>query len=251
METDGCTYNCLKSFPEVFSGVILDRINTNSVVNEVLERLTQSIIQGNFKPGDKLPSEFELGEQLGVGRNSIREAIKMLSAMGVLTIRRGQGTFLADSISPAIFNPLIFALILEPKTSKHLYELRVMFESVVMLMAMKKMSDEDFTNIRSVIDAAKDLYDSGKGTIDDFVEIDIRFHKEILKYTHNPLIENIGLNIIALFPTYIKKSLMLEDGFITSIQNHYRILDVLVLKDTEKVIETVEKTLIKWPQWHD
>lgn len=220
--------------------------NKNTIVNEVLARLTQAIVKGQFKPGDQLPAEPELSLQLGVGRNSIREAVKMLSAMGILIIRRGQGTYLADSISPAIFNPLIISLILEPKASKHLYELRNMLESIVMLIAMGKMVEEDFCRIRCLIGETEALYNSGKGTIEEFVEFDIRFHMEILKCTRNPLIEHIGQTIIALFPEYIKKALMLTDGVGTSIKNHYWLLEVLALKDTEKVMETVEKTLAEW-----
>jgi GntR family transcriptional repressor for pyruvate dehydrogenase complex len=220
--------------------------NKGTIVNEVLARLTQAIVKGQFKPGDQLPAEPELSLQLGVGRNSIREAIKMLSAMGVLVIRRGQGTFLADSISPAIFNPLIISLILEPKASEHLCELRIMLESTIMLMAMKKMSEDDFCRIRCLLGETEALYNSGKGTIEDFVQFDIRFHIEILKCTHNPLIEHVGQTIIALFPEYIKKSLMLTDGVGASIKNHYHILEVLALKDTERVMETVEKTLAEW-----
>lgn len=66
-----------------------------------------------LSPGDKLLSEAQLCEKLGVEtRNSLREAIKMLNAIGVLETKRGQGTFLAKEISHDVFNPLIFKLIL-------------------------------------------------------------------------------------------------------------------------------------------
>ena len=87
---------------------------------------------------DKLLSEAQLCEKLGVGRNSLREAIKMLNAIGVLETKRGQGTFLAKEISHDVFNPLIFKLILEPKCAKDIYELRVLLETMVILMAIKK-----------------------------------------------------------------------------------------------------------------
>ena len=88
--------------------------NSDTLVNEIITQLSQAIIEGDFKPGDKLPSEAELCEQLGVGRNSLREAIRVLNAMGVVKTKRGQGTFLQDTISHEVFNPLIFRLILDP-----------------------------------------------------------------------------------------------------------------------------------------
>lgn len=115
--------------------VALTRIkNQESLVNEIIIQLSQAILEGDFKPGDKLLSEA----QLGVGRNSLREAIKMLNAIGVLETKRGQGTFLAKEISHDVFNPLIFKLILEPKCAKDIYELRVLLETMVILMAIKK-----------------------------------------------------------------------------------------------------------------
>ena len=70
--------------------------NSDTLVNEIITQLSQAIIDGDFKPGDKLPSEAELCEQLGVGRNSLREAIRVLNAMGVVKTKRGQGTFLQN-----------------------------------------------------------------------------------------------------------------------------------------------------------
>lgn len=99
--------------------VALTRIkNQESLVNEIIIQLSQAILEGDFKPRDKLLSEAQLCEKLGVGRNSLREAIKMLNAIGVLETKRGQGTFLAKEISHDVFNPLIFKLILEPKVQK-------------------------------------------------------------------------------------------------------------------------------------
>ena len=72
----------------------LERIgNSDTLVKEIIIQLSQAIIEGDFKPGDKLPSEAELCEHLGVGRNSLRESIRMLNAMGVVETKRGQGNF--------------------------------------------------------------------------------------------------------------------------------------------------------------
>ena len=101
----------------------MERISNESVVNEIIKRITDSLKNEDLKPGDKIPTEIELMETLGVGRNSVREAIKMLSAMGVLEVRRGSGTYVVTKVSSAILNPLVFNLIIEPKTNNDLYEL--------------------------------------------------------------------------------------------------------------------------------
>ena len=65
----------------------LKKINRSSVVQRVIDRLTEAIVSGELKPGDRIPTEMELAEQMGVARNSIREAVKILVYIGVLEIR--------------------------------------------------------------------------------------------------------------------------------------------------------------------
>jgi GntR family transcriptional repressor for pyruvate dehydrogenase complex len=64
----------------------------------ILNMITDNIISGTLKPGDKLPTEIELAESLGVGRNSVREAIKMVSSFGAIEVKMGSGTFIANSM---------------------------------------------------------------------------------------------------------------------------------------------------------
>ena len=75
------------------------KIKNKSVVQTVVDSITKAIITGDLKPGDKIPTEMELAESFGVGRNSIREAIKILVYYGVLEIRRAEGTFVCDGFN--------------------------------------------------------------------------------------------------------------------------------------------------------
>ncbi len=224
----------------------MDPINHQSVVNEVLKRITQFIISGELKPGDKLPTEVEFIEQLGVGRNSIREAIKMLYAMGVLEVKRGHGTFITTEVKPEIFNPLIFSLLIEPKTGDDLYELRSMFESMVMFLAIDKSSEEDIRKLELMMDETKRFYDTGQYEINDFVKKDVEFHLELLKLARNSLIERIGKTIVELFPKYLKMSLSQKNGIMRSIKNHYEIIDVIKHKKKYEVFNVIESTLAEW-----
>jgi GntR family transcriptional regulator, transcriptional repressor for pyruvate dehydrogenase complex len=221
-------------------------INNETVVNEVLKRISTSIIRGELKPGDKLPTEVELIEQFGVGRNSIREAIKMLTAMGVLEIKRGSGTFVATKVSSSMFNPLIFSMIIEPKSGQDLYELRMMFESMVLLIAMDKAEGQDVKAIEGLMEEVKAAFEGGTDNIEYFVESDIKFHNQLLKATHNPLIERIGTTINEIFPAYIRKSIMQRNGIERSIKNHSEILSIIKAKERARVFEIVEKTLEEW-----
>ena len=71
-------------------------INSKSMVQIVIDRITGAIIDGELKPGDQIPTEPELSSLFNVGRNTVREAIRILVAYGVLEIRRAEGTFICD-----------------------------------------------------------------------------------------------------------------------------------------------------------
>ena len=102
-----------------------------TVPSKIVDAIVDLIINKELQPGDKLPSENEWMEIFGVGRNSIREAIKMLSSLGIVEIRKGQGTFVAKKVSSNMFNPLLFAMVLDQPLSIHLVELRIMIEKGV------------------------------------------------------------------------------------------------------------------------
>nr|WP_302936904.1 FadR/GntR family transcriptional regulator [Megamonas funiformis] len=224
--------------------VALTRIkNQESLVNEIIIQLSQAILEGDFKPGDKLLSEAQLCEKLGVGRNSLREAIKMLNAIGVLETKRGQGTFLAKEISHDVFNPLIFKLILEPKSAKDIYELRILLETIIILMAIKKADDKDIESAKNVLLEVKKLLEQNSTDIDRFVKLDIKFHMVIAKSTHNYLVETILDTIMVIFEPFIKKVLSSENGIQISVINHENLIKIIEEKNSLEAMNVVIKSL--------
>ena len=85
----------------------------NTLSQLVLDSIQNSIRDGEFKPGELLPSEREMSERYGVGKSSIREAIKMLQVLGVVESAQGKGTYLKESIGPQILRPLLLDMMLQ------------------------------------------------------------------------------------------------------------------------------------------
>ena len=85
----------------------LKKVSSESVVQQVINALTDAMINRELRPGDKIPTEAEMAENMGVGRNSIREAIKILVYLGVLEIRRAEGTFVCEGFSESMIDPMI------------------------------------------------------------------------------------------------------------------------------------------------
>ena len=84
-----------------------ESVGGQSIVNKIVDNITNAIINGELNPGDKIPTEAELSESMGVGRNSVREAIKVLEAYGVVHIKRAEGTFVSQEYDSKMIYPVL------------------------------------------------------------------------------------------------------------------------------------------------
>ena len=114
-----------------------------SVVERVVDQITNAIINGELLPGDKLPTEPELCETFNVGRNSVREAIKILEAYGVVEIKRASGTYVRKEYNYKMLYPILYGIILQKDSKRQIVELRKVIDVGVLQEAMRKMEDED------------------------------------------------------------------------------------------------------------
>lgn len=171
----------------------LKKLSNESVVQWVINCLTDAMIHKELRPGDKIPTELELSETLGVGRNSIREAIKILVYLGVLEIRRAEGTFVCEGFSESMIDPMIYGIILDKADSyDNLMELREMMESGVVRLAMTKYTEEDMQNLEEKLALMKTEIGKGPQNTRATFEADNAFHDAVSSMGHNPLIDKIN-----------------------------------------------------------
>lgn len=178
-------------------------VGKDSVVSLVIDRIKDALLRKELKPGDCLPSETERTRNLGVSKSGVREAVKMLQAMGLVEVRRGQGTLIRQQPGPDGISPLLFQLIVENGYSADLVELRLMFEPAFSIMAMERASAEDRDRIRAAMERLESAVRSGSQAAED----DIAFHLAILQTTKNPLAVRIGETIFQLFTPSISISM--------------------------------------------
>ena len=107
-----------------------------SAVSQVFDNIINEIIEGQLRPGDRLPTESELSEKYHIGRNSVREAIKQLQAFGILYIRRADGTFVSENYNQKMLDPLLYSLILQDHDWRYFVQLRSAMEIGVMCLAI-------------------------------------------------------------------------------------------------------------------
>lgn len=228
---------------------MLDPIDNESVVDKIVNRITDGIISGKFKPGSKIPTETELSESLGVGRNSVREAIKVLVSLGVLKIKRSEGTFVAQGFSDKMLNPLIYGLILEDGSSKSLVELRRIFEVGMLQLAIENSDEEDLRLIEEKYENIVLEVNNGLNDCRKVLQADIDFHDALGYSTHNKLVVMINSVITKLtVPSRLKTTeRMLEENMHEFIKNtHKKMVDTVKNKNISEIISVVEESYVEW-----
>jgi len=211
-----------------------------SLVTFVVKRIKEALLNGEINPGDFLPPEAELAKNLSVGKSSVREALKMLQALGVVEVRRGQGTAICKEPGEESINPLIFQLLIEKRSIQDLIDLRMIFEPGITVMAMKKATKAEIETIRKTILRLQKSIERGVPMAED----DLAFHFAILNATHNPFVVRIGKTILQLFKSSISTSMNTIPEI--ALRDHKRIFDAFVQKNEDKLVEAVVDSFEGW-----
>jgi GntR family transcriptional repressor for pyruvate dehydrogenase complex len=159
---------------------ILDTQLTSQVINHIRARIED----GTLKPGDRIPPEREFAKELKISRASLRMGIGYLAAMGVMKVRHGVGTFVADG--PAEFGKSSLGLLgaLHGFKSWQMFEVRNLLETSLAALAAERGNETHFTVLAEEV---AEMY----ATIDDPAEYlihDVRFHRTIAQASGNPIL---------------------------------------------------------------
>lgn len=215
-------------------------IKNGSVAKIVMEQIKNALLEKSLKPGDRLPTEAELCKSLGVGKSSIREAIKMLDVLGVVQTRQGDGTYISSSIPENSLNPLVYQLLIDYGNNADILELRAMFEPAYTILAMRNATPADKDRLVEVNRRFKKKVADGIQTAND----DLKFHRAILEATHNPFVIRIGFTVLQLFESSIGDSMKQIPE--QALEDHDRILVAFLKGDEAEVREAVHKSFEGW-----
>ncbi|PMR74024.1 FadR/GntR family transcriptional regulator [Billgrantia endophytica] len=215
-------------------------IDRSSVALQLLERIKGALINGELKPGDYLPSETELTQSLGIGKSSVREAIKMLQAVGIVEVRRGQGTMIRREPGDPLVDPMAFGMILARGMTRDVLEFRRMFEPAYTLQAMQNAMPEDHARIRQTIEALEAAIVNGEQT----ARHDMAFHRAILHATHNPMTIRVGETLIQLIEAALETSMQTLPA--VALKDHRAIYAAFQAGDTEAVKSAIEVSSKSW-----
>ena len=170
-----------------------EKRNSQSAVQFLLDAFNRELLSGALRPGDQIPTEVELSEQFGVSRNTVREAIKILVAMGVLEIRRPVGTFVCEGFSEPMVSPLIYGVILGRGDSyDELMDLREIMETGTMLTVIRNASDTEIRTLTEPLSALREACFAPAPSVETVFAKDDAFHEAIMSLSHNRMVERIA-----------------------------------------------------------
>lgn len=224
-------------------------LNRAPISELILEKITDLLITGKLKPGDKLPTEQEFAVIFKVGRNSIREAMSVLSSAGIIEIKRGSGTYIRESVSESVLNPLVLSLIVKQGTSKELIEMRLFIESYAAELAIANATDEEIERLEA---ANQKLKDAAKKKIKDpklLYELDLNVHFTLFEIGKNPLFIKIAEAVYRLFVASLTK--VIEQDLQNSYDNHEKYIKAIRERDLEVARKMVAEGLSYWKEYMD
>ncbi|MGI6604781.1 MAG: FadR family transcriptional regulator [Firmicutes bacterium] len=204
----------------------------------VRNEIEQLIIGGNLEPGSRLPTEKELAEQLGVGRSSVREALRALEEKGIIEVVQGKGCFVCNDLQRGIKAQLEFLFNFEERPLEALTELRLIIERGLVRLAALRADEKDLEMLRELVEKV-----AHSGTVEELVQSGANFHLGVAICAHNtfatPLFEALTQLINELYRNVPRT----EEQRQQSIHEHKKIYEAIAARDPELAVQRLEAHL--------
>lgn len=217
-----------------------------SVTDDAIARIKAMIVEGRFQPGTRLPKEEDLAAELGVSRNSLREAVRALTAMKILVVRQGDGSYVSSLEPGLLMETLAFASdVSQGMTALQLLQTRRLLEPQVTALAAHVITDEQVERLRGILDRSEQAADT-----EEFVALDAEFHRQIVALVQNPVLS--VLSQVLSTPTQrvrILRGDRVGRAIETVYAEHRAILDALAARDVALAAATATVHVAAVEQW--
>lgn len=218
-----------------------------SAVDFVIKTFKEQLEKKELRPGDRIPNETELSEMLSVSRGSVREAMKILSALGVIDIQRGNGTFISQPDSLSSMDPVLFSFLLMSPTKKEIMDFRTAVEREVLYMAVQNADDEDIKNLRENLENFKSVSGDGQTLESLKLETYLTFHHLLGKATHNGFMERVYAFAMNYFSPYLLKTYESQDKVPElSVKCHEMLMEPIEKRDMSMVEKAIKDSNDIW-----
>jgi GntR family transcriptional repressor for pyruvate dehydrogenase complex len=203
----------------------------NTFAEEVAEELRSMILSGRLKPGDFLEPQKVLAENFGVGLSSVREAIQLLSAVGLVESHPGKGTWVRETALNTLFSPDEVKARLGALNARQVYEARMVVEAALTRLAAERATPDDIRPIWTALAGIKSAEDD-----ETFLQADLEFHLAVARAGHNTLLEQFYHLSRQLLSEVISEVIMLPHVKEESIPLQEDIARAIAAHDVEQAV---------------
>lgn len=221
-------------------------VEKRSVVRDVMEQLKALVASGELKPGDKIPTEMELAEMFGIGRSSVREAVKVFQHLGILESSPRTGTFVCD-YSNVSTEALTWAFLLGRSEIFELVSLREVIEQRCLEELAGRVRDtpaavqETLHTLQGELDKMRRAL--AAGSIDEQSAADYDFHGEIIRSVGNQVFISIYQTLDAFMREEIHKTSLSEEARTAAVNEHQKLLEAIRAGDSPRALAAYREHL--------
>jgi len=204
----------------------LKPVSRTTLSEQVAMQLAAELEAKRWAPGEKLPSEAELCKVFNVGRSTLREALKSLSFIGMIRMRAGGGSYVADQRSKYLEGPLALAkgMLNTEKEVNDFCEARLLIETEIAGLCAQRATSQDFRNLEKIVREMKVIADDdGKAA----TNLDMNFHMTLAAAAGNNVLTELLKHIRGGLQEFIERSLVLPAGSDLAYKQHRALLEVL------------------------
>jgi GntR family transcriptional regulator, transcriptional repressor for pyruvate dehydrogenase complex len=206
------------------------------LTDRAVDDIKQMIVAGRLRPGDRLPREQDLAEQLGLSRATLREAVSALSVMKVIDVRHGDGMFVTSLAPEVLLEPLSFVVALHRDDSiLHFMQLRSFVEPECAALAALKIGDEDLDRLREIVDEADRLVAATPVDHELMMANDLAFHSLVNAASANPVASAIlaATSEVTVGPR-VQRSMTEKGAEMFTSADHRAIYEAIVARDPRR-----------------
>jgi GntR family transcriptional regulator, transcriptional repressor for pyruvate dehydrogenase complex len=214
-------------------------IQKSSISDDIVQQIMKQISTGNLQPGQRLPSERDLCKSFNAGRSSLREALRCLSIMGVLTARVGEGTSVAMDGGKFLETVMQWSFITEKYDIKNLMELRIALEGLAAARSAERATEEDIQHLENLIARMEASVSDPKR----FGALDLEFHLGIARSSQNQVIFDLVSLIRGQLARALSAVLVLPQARPRSIEEHGAILKAVKRRNAEAARKAMQAHL--------
>lgn len=216
----------------------MKEIRRVSITDAVAENIKELIESGQYKIGEKLPTEASLCERMKVSRTSVREALRVLQALGYIDLLPGKGAFLA-SYTPVSRTNNWYDV--EDAQFYDFMEVRMAIETLSVRLSVERASDQQIAELEEVHKSF--LAANHQKDLVQMIMLDELFHTKIISYTRNQLLININKELLSSFRVYRGDSFTNQEVYANAIEPHSRILKCFQTHDAAQAVQEMRRHL--------